>query len=215
MRRGCIVCANWDCRRWICRCCSTRRWTPSRPRAPWDWALLTSPQAARALAAWAKLPAGVKLGGLAPGTTAAMRALGQNDDLGADAPDGAALARAFLARVTAPCRVLLPGAENRLPEPAASLRTAGCEVREVALYRTVPVPPNELPPVPFVAGDVVFFSSPTAVSAFAAAWKERPACVAIGATTAAVAREAGFATEVAATPDLDAMIRAAGLDPQR
>lgn len=187
---------------------------PARPEGDWDWALLTSPQAARALAAWAKLPIGVKLGGLAPGTTAAMRALGLRDDLGATAPDGAELARAFLARVPAPCRVLLPGAESRLAEPGATLRKAGCQVREVALYRTVALPPGELPAAPLAAGDIVFFCSPTAVRAFAAAWKDRPACVAIGATTAAVAREAGFATEVAATPDLDAMVRAAGLDPQ-
>jgi uroporphyrinogen-III synthase len=52
------------------------------------------------------------------------------------------------------------------------------------------------------------------VRAFAAAWNDRPDCVAIGATTAAVAREAGFAPEVAATPDLEAMLRAAGLGPQ-
>lgn len=185
------------------------------PEGNWDWALLTSPQAVRALAAWAKLPAGTKLGGLAPGTTAAMTALGLRDDLGADAADGAELARAFLARLTAPCRVLLPGAEGRLAEPGATLRAAGCEVREVALYRTVALAPAELPTAPLAAGDVVFFCSPTAVRAFAAAWKDRPACVAIGATTAAVAREAGFMPEVAATPDLDAMIRAAGLDAQR
>jgi uroporphyrinogen-III synthase len=73
------------------------------------------------------------------------------------------------------------------------------------------VPPDQLPTAPLADADMVFFCSPTAVRAFVAAWKERPDCVAIGATTAAVAREAGFRTEVAATPDLDAMLRAAGL----
>jgi uroporphyrinogen-III synthase len=76
------------------------------------------------------------------------------------------------------------------------------------------VPPEQLPPAPLAAGDVIFFCSPTAVRAFAAAWNDRPDCVAIGATTAAVAREAGFTPEVAATPDLEAMLRAAGLGPQ-
>ena len=63
------------------------------------------------------------------------------------------------------------------------------------------------------AGDIVFFCSPSAVRAFAGAWTERPRCVAIGETTARAAREAGFATAVAATPDLEAMVLAAGLDP--
>ncbi len=182
------------------------------PEGRWDWALVTSPQGARSLAEWDGLPAGVKLGALGDGTRAALEAVGLYDVLGVNEPDGAALARAFLECVDAPCRVLLPGAEGRLREPGASLRAAGCKVLEVALYRTSAVPPSELPAAPLAAGDVVFFCSPTAVRAFAAAWNERPACVAIGATTAAAAREAGFAPEVAATPDLEAMIRAAGLD---
>ena len=185
------------------------------PAGHWDWALVTSPQGARSLAAWNALPGGVKIGALGDGTRTALEAVGLRDELGVNEPDGAALARAFLERVPAPCRVLLPGAEGRLREPGASLRAAGCEVLEVALYRTSAVPPTELPAAPLAPGDVVFFCSPTAVRAFAAAWSERPACVAIGATTAAAAREAGFATEVAATPDLEAMIRAAGLDRER
>jgi len=184
---------------------------PPAPAGQWDWALLTSPQAARSLAAWGRLPEGVKLGTLGDGTRAALEAVGLHDELGCNVPDGAALARAFMASVTAPCRILLPGAVSRLSEPAKSLRAAGYVVQEVPLYRTSAVPPGQLPTAPLAAGDVIFFCSPTAVRAFAAAWKERPDCVAIGATTAAVAREAGFAPEVAATPDLDAMLRAAGL----
>lgn len=184
------------------------------PVGEWDWALVTSPQGARALAAWGRLPAGVKLGTLGGGTRAALEAAGLRDELGVETPDGAALARAFLARVTAPCRVLLPGAESRLNEPGLSLRAAGCEVLALALYRTVVVPPAELPPVTWRADDVVFFCSPSAVRAFAAAWTERPRCVAIGVTTAEAATANGFRPEVAATPDLDAMLRAAGLGPQ-
>jgi uroporphyrinogen-III synthase len=51
------------------------------------------------------------------------------------------------------------------------------------------------------------------VRAFTDAWAERPRCVTIGATTADAARPAGFETAVAVTPDLSAMVRAAGLDP--
>ena len=187
---------------------------PPAPPGQWDWALLTSPQAARALAVWGRLPSGVRLGTLGAGTRAALEAAGLRDELGCEAADGAALSRAFMASVMAPCRVLLPGAVSRLAEPGRTLRAAGYEVLEVSLYRTSAVPPEQLPVAPVKAGDVIFFCSPTAVRAFAAAWKERPDCVAIGATTAAVAREAGFAPEVAVTPDLEAMLRAAGLEPR-
>lgn len=183
------------------------------PAGRWDWALLTSPQGARRFAVWNDRPREARLGALGGGTAAALAAVGLSDDLGSGAGDGAALARDFLARVATPCRVLLPGAATRLDEPGRSLRAAGCEVAEVALYRTVVLGPAELPPVAWGAGDVVFFCSPTAVRAFAAAWEDRPDCVAIGATTAAAAREAGFAPGVAATPDLEAMVLAAGLGP--
>ena len=56
-------------------------------------------------------------------------------------------------------------------------------------------------------------TDPEWVRAFVAAWDERPACVAIGETTASFARQEGFKPLVADTPDLEAMIRAAGLDP--
>lgn len=184
---------------------------PPPPAGRWDWVLLTSPQGARAFAAWAGRPAGARLGTLGEGTRAALEAVGLFDELGCNAPDGAALAQAFLASVTAPCRVLLPGAASRLSEPAKTLRAAGYEVLDVPLYRTSAVPPEQLPAAPLASGDVIFFCSPTAVRAFAAAWKDRPESVAIGATTAAVAREAGFPVEVAATPALDAMLEAAGL----
>lgn len=184
---------------------------PAVPGA-WDWALLTSPQAVRRFVAWPGRPAGLKLGALGGGTAATLREAGLADDLGSAAVDGAELARDFLARARAPLRVLLPGAEKRLAEPGASLRAVGHEVLEVALYRTTVVPPGELPAAPWQGGDVVFFCSPSAVRAFAAAWSDRPACVAIGHTTASAAREAGFDPGVAATPDLEGMLRAAGLE---
>lgn len=181
------------------------------PAGDWEWALLTSPQAVRRFAGWPGRPGGLRLGALCGGTAAALREAGLADDLRSAAVDGAQLARDFLARGLAPQRVLLPGAEKRLEEPGASLRAAGHEVLEVALYRTATVPAAELPAAPLRAGDVVFFCSPSAVRAFAAAWNDRPDCVAIGATTAAAAREAGFEPGVAGTPDLEGMLRAAGL----
>ena len=113
----------------------------------------------------------------------------------------------------APATILLPGPERRLPEPVATLADSGFAVTALPLYRTEPVPADELPPAPFLPGDVVFFASPSAVRACVAAWADRPDCVAIGETTAAAAREAGWTPVVADSPDLSAMARACGLGP--
>lgn len=182
------------------------------PRA-FDWILFTSPQGARAFAA-AGLEAGTaRIAALGPGTAAALAEAGLRDDLGLAARDGSELAEAFTTQVTAPAKVLLPGPARRLAEPRNTLERAGFTVTELPLYVTEAVPPGDLPATPPASGDIVFFCSPSAVHAFVAAWTARPECVAIGETTAAACREAGFPTRVAATPDLDAMVLAAGLDP--
>lgn len=187
--------------------------SPDLDPAAFDWILFTSPRAVAAFVA-AGLRAGrAKVGALGFGTAAALGRAGLRDDLGADAPDGAALAAWFTARVPTPARVLLPGPEKRLKEPRAGLEAAGFRVVQAALYRTLAVPPSALPADPPAGDDIVFFCSPSAVHAFTAAWSARPACVAIGGTTAAAAQEAGFPVAVAAAPDLDAMVLAAGLGP--
>ena len=181
--------------------------------AAFDWLMFTSPQGVRAFTAAGLSRGEARIAALGSGTSAALAEAGFRDDLGLRCHDGAELAREFLAAVAGPCRVLLPGPSRRLVEPRASLQAAGCEVMELPLYETVPVTPEELPDVDFAPGDVVFFCSPSTVRAFTGAWSERPRCVAIGETTAEAARSAGFATAVAATPDLSAMVLAAGLDP--
>lgn len=179
--------------------------------ATFDWILFTSPQGVRAFCD-AGLPCGsARIGVLGAGTAAALAACGHADDLGARERNGAGLARALVAAAP-PASVLLPGPARRLDEPKATLEAAGFTVTELPLYRTDVVPPSELPDDPWCDGDVVFFASPSAVRACAAAWAARPDCVAIGGTTAAAAREAGFTPAVADAPDLQAMVRASGLD---
>jgi len=178
-----------------------------------DWILFTSPQGVKAFAATGLSTGSARIGALGAGTAAALGAAGLRDDLGARTADGAEFAQAFLAEVSGPGRVLLPGPIRRLVEPKASLSTAGFEVTELPLYKTRPVTADELPPADFAPGDIVFFCSPSTVRAFTGAWSERPPCVAIGETTAQATRSAGFETAVAATPDLSAMVLAAGLDP--
>lgn len=179
----------------------------------YDWILFTSPQGVKAFTAAGLVPGDAHMGALGAGTAAALSAAGLRDDLGARTLDGAEFAQAFLAKVSSPGRVLLPGPDRRLAEPRASLGAAGFEVTELPLYETCSVPVKELPTVKFVPGDIVFFCSPSTVRAFAEAWTERPRCIAIGETTAQTSRPAGFETVVAATPDLSAMVLAAGLDP--
>jgi uroporphyrinogen-III synthase len=179
----------------------------------YDWILFTSPQGVTAFTEAGLTAGSARIGVLGAGTAKALAAAGLRDDLQARARTGTELAQLFLARVTGPGRVLLPGPVHRLTEPTASLRNAGFEVRELALYETLPVEADRLPALDFAPGDVVFFCSPSAVRAFAKLRSERPRCAAIGETTAREARTAGFDTAVAASPDLSAMVRAAGLDP--
>ncbi len=180
----------------------------------WDWILFTSPQAVAAFEE-AKLERGpARVGALGSGTAAALATAGMPVDFDPGCRDGAEFAAAFAARVKTPVAVLWPGPLRRMQEPLVILEQAGHQVTELALYRTVPVPPGELPADPWQPGDIVFFCSPSTVRAFCAAWDVRPPCVAIGETTATAARAAGFAPRVAAAPDLPSMVRAAGLDPE-
>lgn len=178
-----------------------------------DWILFTSPQGVRSFRAAGFDPDGARMAALSGGTAAALEQNGWTDALGLRTRDGVEFAQAFLAVVQDPGRVLLPGANRRLPEPRASLTTAGCEVRELPLYETRPVEPVNLPSEPCGPDDIIFFCSPSAVKSFTGAWTVRPRCVAIGRTTAKASTQAGFETAVAASPDLEAMVLAAGLGP--
>ena len=184
----------------------------------YDWILFTSPQGVKAFSAAGLSTGSARIGALGAGTAAALTVAGLRDNLGVRTLDGAEFAQAFLAQVSlakipGPGRILLPGPTDRLEEPRASLSSAGFEVTELPLYETCPIPADELPASPCSDGDIIFFCSPSTVRAFTEAWTERPRCVAIGDTTARTARSAGFETTVAVTPDLEAMVLAAGLDP--
>lgn len=177
-----------------------------------DWILFTSPQGVDAFVASGLKSKGSRMGALGAGTSTALSAHGFPDDLGFNGLDGVELAQAFTAQIEAPATVLLPGAAKRMEEPRVSLEKAGFVVNELPTYKTLPVSPDELT-AEFHSNDVIFFCSPSAVRAFVSAFADRPDCVAIGETTAAVCRENSFPTEVAQTPDLNAMVRAAGCEP--
>lgn len=194
------------------------RFEPIRPQFEveperFDWILFTSPQGVRAFAAAGYRPGRAQIATLGAGTRAALAEYGWKDAFGADCVDGVELAARFAGKVYPPASLLMPGPERRMTAPIENLEGAGFEVLELPLYRTLPISKSELPDAPFAADDTVFFCSPSTVHAFTAAWDTRPSCVAIGETTAAAAREAGFEPAVAATPDLNAMVVACGLDP--
>ncbi len=177
-----------------------------------DWILFTSPQGVRAFREAGLCPCRATVGGLGGGTAATLETCGLDDGLGTCATTGAELARDFVKHISPPASILLPGPLVRLDEPRAGLVAAGFEVTVLPLYRTVPVPADDLPDEPFADGDAIFFCSPSAVDAFAAAYAERPPCVAIGTTTDTAARAAGFPVVKADDPSLAGMARACHLD---
>lgn len=178
----------------------------------WDWILFSSPQAVTAFTESDLARGTARMGALGSGTSAALASGGFTVDFDPGCRDGEEFAAAFIQANRGPANVLWPGPQKRLGEPLEILTRAGFAVTAPALYRTAPVPPDELPPSPWSPGDIVFFCSPSTVDAFSATWQERPACVAIGETTADAALAAGFAPRVAVAPDLASMVRAAGLD---
>lgn len=176
-----------------------------------DWILFTSPQGVRAFFD-AELPHGTaQFGVLGEGTATALQDCGRNDHLGVRALDGSGLAQEFIKRVPSPVRVLLPGPAHRMDDPHATLSAAGYDAIELPLYQTDAVPASDLPASPWQPDDLIFFASPSAVHACVAVWEPNTPCIAIGETTAAAARLAGFKVAIADTPDLEAMIQAAGL----
>ncbi len=179
--------------------------------ATFGWIMFTSPQGVRAFADLQPELGPAKCAALGHGTAKALQNAGWNVDFNAGALDGVELAARFLAVSGEACAVLLPGPKRRLSEPRAALEAAGYTVQELPLYETLPVQAAAVATAELRPGDVLFFCSPSAVRAFAAARDDKPRCVAIGRTTAEACRNAGFIPDVAGTPDLEAMVRAAGI----
>ena len=177
----------------------------------YGWIMFTSPQGVRAFADLHPQLGAARCAVLGHGTAKALTQAGWNVNFNAGALDGVALAAQFIAAAGEPCAVLLPGPKRRLTEPRAALENAGYTVQELPLYETLPVAADVIAKGDLEPEDVIFFCSPSAVRAFAGARDEKPQCVAIGQTTAEACRALGFLPLVAGTPDLDAMVLAAGI----
>ncbi|HEY3410559.1 MAG TPA: uroporphyrinogen-III synthase [Propionicimonas sp.] len=178
-----------------------------------DWLVVTSAKTVTLLGQQgfdlaSRLAEGTRVAAVGPATAAVLRAAGISVDLVANPGGGAALVSAF---PRGPGHILLPGAEQSSPEPAAGLRSLGWTVRLVPVYRTVvaPQPPDVL--MDWADFDaLVVTAGSVARAAFEAAGLPGPKVVAIGASAADAARAVGYdVIAVSTRPDADGIAAAA------
>jgi len=174
---------------------------------PWDWLVVTSVQTAVILREAPRPDA--KVAAVGPATAAALAQGGIAVDLVAEPGGGAALVAAF---PPGPGRVLLPGASEPSPQPARGLAGLGWTVRQVPVYRTVPLELPEAVVAVWRAGRYDAFvvtAGSVARAAVGAAGLPGPPVVAIGAPSARVARELGLVVAATAErPDAPGLVAA-------
>ncbi len=167
----------------------------NRPRRQWPWLLVSSPTAARVVAAravrepaWGRLP----WCALGEGTARALLAAGVPPNLAARASGGREFAR-YAARVLDPhCPIFVPHSARGGASLVEALEAAGRQVTAWAAYTVHPNDDLDWPQGWQAARARVLFTAPSAVSAFAASGLGWPgSCWAIGAATAAALRSAG------------------------
>jgi uroporphyrinogen-III synthase len=198
-----------------------------RELASFDWILFTSQNAVsffskrcRALGIEPR-PANSekpKIAAVGPATARAVAKEGMPLYLVAGQFDGAALAKDLRKPVNGK-KVLLPRSDRARADLPAALRSAKAKVTEVIAYRTVASSGLDARQAGGTDGvaDVYAFASPSAFSAFADvtdAESLRGLCksarfAAIGPTTAAAIREAGFPVEIVAEESTSAGLAAA------
>jgi uroporphyrinogen-III synthase len=178
---------------------------------------VTSPRAAEAFATRLKAnrvspPAGQEAWAIGSATAVPLRDLFDpvrvpSSLVTLDTGAGSILASAMLAaRVGSP--VLFLCGDTRRDELPSALRAGGVAVDEVICYRSLLAPEDEARRA-LAGADVLLVASPrvATLAARVVARDERPALVAIGPTTAAAARAAGWAPAgVARRPTVDAVV---------
>ena len=175
-----------------------------------DWIVLTSSNAARALSdalsashGNRSLPRTARFCVIGPATAAQLRTLGLNADLVAEESTAEGVVAALTgAGPLKGVRVLVPGADIGRNYVARTLATLGADVTEVIAYRTIAedtVPDDVRQALAAGLVDIVIFTSGSAVRTFAAifgadmpAVLQRAVVAVIGPTTANAAREVGM-----------------------
>lgn len=175
----------------------------------YDWLVLTSARTVSALRELGVdlavvLPEHTKIAAVGPATAAAVREAGLRVDLlPTSGSGGADLAASFPGQ---PGRVLVPGAADPAAGLDAGLIARGFQIDRLAVYRTDPVEGiDEEIRLGWPDGfDAFVVTAPSAVRAAASLLGQPgPAVVALGKSSAAAARDAGFtvvATAADATP---------------
>ncbi|MGQ0723426.1 MAG: uroporphyrinogen-III synthase, partial [Candidatus Eiseniibacteriota bacterium] len=187
----------------------------------YDWVVLTSARAARALAEATRNGGQPRLAVVGEATAREARARGWEPAVvGRGGAADLAVALAESGAKLDGARVLWAAADRARSDGVRALESAGASVRVVTAYRTVTRRHAEVRGT--LAGeaiDAVALASPSAAEALAAglagAWFTLPVA-AIGATTADAARRLGFTDVVTADrPDFEALAEAVAhvLDP--
>lgn len=168
-----------------------------------DWLLFTSRTAVQAWGALG-LPLNVKrprLGAVGQKTANDLGRLGGQVSLLAEPENAEGLLQTFLACVSPPGVVGLPGGEQALGTPGSGLAQAGFNVRKAILYRTL------ARPFPDVQADLIVVASPSAVAALPDAARHAQ-LVALGPSTAGAVRKRGWCVTESRTPDLPSVVEA-------
>jgi uroporphyrinogen-III synthase len=180
-----------------------------RDLARFDWMILTSAQAARALATRSESigRALVQKGGkplaaaVGPVSAAAAAAAGFQVTYVAEGHNGVALAEELGERLR-DRKVLLPRSDRANPDLPAALKRYGARVTEVIAYRTLPtrdVDQRNLQKVATGEAEAILFFSPSAVQHFAelvgteplSAMENRVAMTAVGPVSGGALRKIG------------------------
>ncbi len=193
-----------------------------------DWMILTSAQAVRALAKRGKevmrslmySESELRIACVGPATAEAARQAGLPVEYVAVTHTGAGLAEELGNRLQG-ARVLLPRSDRANQDLPQALKRHGAQVTEVIAYRTVrptEVDRRNLAQIGDGAADAVLFFSPSAVQHFAErfggdqlqALQDKLAITAVGPVTANALREAGvrrivLAKETTATAVVEAL----------
>jgi uroporphyrinogen III methyltransferase / synthase len=169
-----------------------------------QWVVLTSVNAAVRFMSClrdARALGSILVAAVGPATADALRRVGVEPDLVPEVHSARGLVETFPSAPAGRASVLFPCADIAADTLERGLTQKGWDVQRVEAYRTVPVEapdPADLALLP--AADALTFASPSAVEAYVALRSpeavpvQAPAhVVCIGATTAAAARDAGFA----------------------
>ena len=189
--------------------------------AEFDWVILTSVRAVRAVAGRARgsgrplRPTGShwRAACVGPVTAEAARQAGFPVAHVAQTHNGVALAEEICSQLDG-ARVLLPRSDRANPDLPATLKKLGAEVTEVIAYRTVKpaeVDCKATEEIRFGEWHAALFFSPSAVKF--ASWlfsmrpvsvqQDEPVIIAVGLVTAKALREAGF-TRIVVAPETTA-----------